>query len=236
MEKKNPVFKVCDLNVSFFLFYGDRKSKINSFWIFCWNQNWIQSFLSRFFFQPVSLVIFTNSLWVVFFLPHFRLVSWNSLSRLFYGQWSEKGFPGGWFTTQVGVLLWICLQRNGTISLVNTRAHLSSLLEIDDRVPFSSKCFLPPPPRLFSPFLFPNRDGDLLGIQNILWKGSASTSQEARDSPEICIVHHISDCMVSEGWKGEGRTCLGKIWETKQVLESDRVNSGDMREKFLPRA
>lgn len=115
----------------------------------------------------------------------------------------------------------------------------TSQFPIGNRWPstFFFKMFCTPPtPPFFSLFFFPNRDGDLLGIQNILWKGSASTSQEARDSPEICIVHHISDCMVSEGWKGEGRTCLGKIWETKQVLESDRVNSGDMREKFLPRA
>lgn len=47
---------------------------------------WLQSELNSVFSEQslatVSLVISIVSLWVVFFLPHFRLVSWNNLSRL----------------------------------------------------------------------------------------------------------------------------------------------------------
>lgn len=52
----------------------------------------------------------------------------------------------------------------------------------------------------------------------------------------VCIVHQIRDNMLSKGWKSQGGAFLAKIWVRKQFLESDKVNSFDMREKRLPRA
>lgn len=178
-------------------------------------------FWGGFFLQSVSSIILTNSLWVVFFLPHFRLVSWNNLSRLFYIQWSERGFPGGWSTWH---LKWVfcfefLLRASGLVlSLVNTRTSLCSLFQIDDWAPLSQILGFLCWDWLLCLVLFPNRDADLLGIENTEWKSSASASQEVRDSHMVCRVHQISDNILSKGWKSQGGDVPGQNLSKRAVF------------------
>lgn len=67
-------------------------------------------------------------------------------------------------------------------------------------------------------------------------EGLCLCKPRSQGSPMVCIVHQIRDNMLSKGWKSQGGAFLAKIWVRKQFLESDKVNSFDMREKRLPRA